>query len=337
MINIDGSMGEGGGQILRTSLGLSVVTGRPFTITNIRAGRKKPGLMRQHLTAVQAAAEISGARIAGDQLGSTQLIFEPGNVRPGVYHFAVGTAGSATLVLQTILPGLLTADGPSQITIEGGTHNPYAPPFHFLYRSFLPVLKRMGAEIQARLINYGFYPAGGGKMEIDIKPVAKLQPLELNERGKLKTIKAKAYVANLPDQIAERELSVIRARFPDVGDNVQVVRADNSPGPGNIVTIEMEYENITELITGFGEVNKRAEKVGSEVAEQARKYLASDAPVGKYLADQLMIPFALAGGGEFVTLPLSRHAQTNLEVIRLFKPSNIIVNEWQPRAYKVKF
>src|SRR5262249_21779317 len=148
MITIDGSFGEGGGQILRTSLALSLVTGQPFHIEKIRAGRKQPGLLRQHLTAVKAAAQISQAQVEGEKIGSTQLTFAPGSLMAGEYAFAVGTAGSATLVLQTILPALLRANAPSRLTLEGGTHNPFAPPFNFLTKAFLPLIRRMGARVE---------------------------------------------------------------------------------------------------------------------------------------------------------------------------------------------
>src|SRR5688572_7099138 len=164
MIRIDGSVGEGGGQILRTALSLSLATGTPFQIENIRAGRKNAGLLRQHLTAVLAAAEIGSAETAGASLGSTALTFTPKSVRGGEFRFAVGTAGSATLVFQTILPALLLAGTPSRVEIEGGTHNMAAPPFDFLKRTFLPVLRRMGANISLELKRYGFYPAGGGRL-----------------------------------------------------------------------------------------------------------------------------------------------------------------------------
>ena len=195
MISIDGSFGEGGGQILRTALGLSLVTGQPFRIEKIRAGRRNPGLLRQHLTAVKAAAKIGQAEIAGVNIGSTQLTFTPGRVAHGDYQFAVGTAGSATLVLQTILPALLVSgdqDQQTQLTIEGGTHNPFAPPFDFLSQAFLPLLERMGVRVEARLERYGFYPAGGGRIEITIKPAKRLEPIELNERGKILNRRATA-------------------------------------------------------------------------------------------------------------------------------------------------
>ena len=177
-IRIDGSIGEGGGQIPRTALGLSLVTGKPFEIKNIRAGRRKPGLLRQHLTALKAAKQISQADVRGAQIGSSEFAFSPRRVRSGEYHFAVGTAGSTTLVLQTILPALMLADGPSTVVIEGGTHNPYAPPFPFLERSFIPVLRQMGVGIDLELNRYGFYPAGGGKFTIRIDPVKQLKPME---------------------------------------------------------------------------------------------------------------------------------------------------------------
>ena len=205
-ITIDGSEGEGGGQILRTALALSLVTGRPFRIDGIRAGRRKPGLMRQHLTAVQGAAQVSGARVSGGDLGSRTLSFEPSQVRGGEYRLAVGTAGSATLVLQTVLPALLLAREPSRLTLEGGTHNPYAPPFDFLARTFLPILRRMGASIDVRLEMHGFYPAGGGRFAVAIEPCAALGRLSLLERGATR-VTARAIVASLPETIAKRELS----------------------------------------------------------------------------------------------------------------------------------
>src|ERR1051325_4105851 len=208
MITIDGSFGEGGGQILRTSLALALVTGKPFRIERIRAGRKNPGLLRQHLTAVNAAAQIGRAEVAGASIGSRELTFAPQAVTAGSYHFAVGTAGSATLVLETVLPALLIADGPSALVLEGGTHNPYAPPFDFLDKTFLPLVCMMGPRVAARLERHGFYPAGGGKFIVDIEPAARLGRIELDERGDITGRRARALIANLPRQIAERELSV---------------------------------------------------------------------------------------------------------------------------------
>src|SRR5579883_1362869 len=185
MIRIDGAYGEGGGQMLRSALSLSLVTGKPFSIENIRAKRERPGLLRQHLTAVLAAAEVGGAEITGANLGSTSLTFSPGRVKAGDYRFAVGTAGSATLVLQTVLPALMLAEGASHVSIEGGTHNTAAPPFDFLDRSFLPLIGRMGPQIRLELDRYGFYPAGGGCIRATIEPTRQLAPLDLQMRGEI--------------------------------------------------------------------------------------------------------------------------------------------------------
>ncbi len=185
MLDIDGSQGEGGGQILRTSLALSLVTGQPFRLEQIRAGRRKPGLLRQHLTAVEAAKTVGAAEAIGAEMGSRTLEFRPGAVIAGNYRFAVGTAGSATLVLQTILPPLLTASGGSTVTIEGGTHNPFAPPFDFLAGCFVPLIQRMGPRIELEMRCPGFYPAGGGKFDARIEPVKRLACFDLMTRGEI--------------------------------------------------------------------------------------------------------------------------------------------------------
>jgi len=209
MITIDGSEGEGGGQVVRNALALSLVTGRPFRIANIRGGRDKPGLMRQHLTAVEAACAIGNAECDGVAIGSSDITFRPGAVRGGDYRFAVGTAGSTGLVLQTILMPLLTAAEPSRLVLEGGTHNMMAPPFEFIARAFLPVLNRMGPRVEARLIRPGFFPRGGGRIEVDIAP-APLTPIECLERGERLDVAATAVVAGLPFEIAQRELAAAR-------------------------------------------------------------------------------------------------------------------------------
>src|SRR5262245_8429391 len=201
MVTIDGSIGEGGGQILRTALSLSLVTGKPFRIEKIRAGREKPGLLRQHLTAVNAALQIGQAKADGIIVGATELTFIPGKIVAGAYRFAIGTAGSTTLVLQTVLPALLTADGPSRLTLEGGTHNPFAPPFEFLQRTFLPVLNRMGPQVTVSLERPGFYPAGGGRFNVAIQPCERLRSVELKDRGEIQRRLAKAVVAGLPKEI----------------------------------------------------------------------------------------------------------------------------------------
>src|SRR5437762_121940 len=194
MLTIDGSFGEGGGQIIRTSLALSLITGTPFRIYNVRARRAKPGLQRQHLTAVNAAAEVGNAQVDGAQVGAREFTFRPGKVQPGAYTFDIGTAGSTTLVLQAILPPLMCAAEPSLVVLRGGTHNVHAPPYEFLARTFLPLIARMGPRVHVELVRYGFYPPGGGQFNVYIEPAAHLTPLELIARGEFKSRRARGLV-----------------------------------------------------------------------------------------------------------------------------------------------
>jgi RNA 3'-terminal phosphate cyclase (ATP) len=319
MLTIDGSQGEGGGQILRSALALSLVSGTPFRIERIRAGRARPGLMRQHLTALQAAAAVGEAEVDGAAIGAQAVVFRPKRVRAGAYRFAVGTAGSAALVLQTILLPLVVAGADSTLTLEGGTHNPHAPPFDFLAAAFLPLLRRMGAGVEARLERAGFYPAGGGRMRVDVAPRTGLRPLTLLERGALHQRRARAMLSRLPRQIGDRELAVVRARLGWADDELEVVvLGEDMAGPGNVLLLELQSEHVTEVFTGFGEVGVRAEAVAERAVAEARRYLAADVPVGPYLADQLLLPVALAGSGAYRTLPPTRHTTTNVEVIRRF-------------------
>ena len=322
MLTIDGSYGEGGGQILRTALGLSLVTGQPFRIEKIRAGRRKPGLQAQHLTAVQAAATVGAAEMEGAEIGSQNLVFHPRQVRPGDFAFAVGTAGSATLVLQTVLPALISAPRPSTLVLEGGTHNPLAPPFEFLARSFLPLLHRVGANVRAKLDRHGFFPAGGGKIRVTIEPAPKLVPLELTERGNLVEISATALLAHLPTHIAERELKVLK-RDLHLDSRALHVEEVKARGPANVVFVEAEFAHVTEVFTGFGELGVKAEIVAGRLAKDVEAYWKTDAPVGEHLADQLLLPMAVAGGGCFVTAVLSPHALTNIWVIEQFLPVRV--------------
>lgn len=337
MLPIDGSQGEGGGQIVRSSIALAMVTSTPIRVENVRAGRRKPGLMRQHLTALRAAAQVCCAEVQGDDIGSLALSFTPGDVTPGVYNFAVGTAGSATLVLQTILPALLIADGPSEITIEGGTHNPFAPPFDFLEKSFLPLVNRMGPTVEVELVRPGFYPAGGGQFIARITPAKKLTPINLVERGELKTRVAKAVVANLSGDIAKRELTKVKSNMGWPEDELQIREAKGSHGPGNILTLEVEHENVTEVFTGFGEVGRPAEAVANHAIQQCQRYLKSNAAAGEYLTDQIMLPLAIAGSGSFTSTGLSRHATTHLDLIRKFLDVRVAVSETDRHKHLVSF
>jgi RNA 3'-terminal phosphate cyclase (ATP) len=299
-------------------LALSLVTGKAFCIENIRARRQKPGLLRQHLTAVKAATEIGQAHVEGDSIGSTRLAFVPAAVRPDSYHWAIGTAGSTTLVLQTVLPCLLTADRDTEIILEGGTHNQFAPPFEFLAQAFLPIVNRMGPVAEARLERAGFYPAGGGKFRIAIHPARKLSRVDIVERGAVLRRHATGIVAQIPRRIAETEIEILKAKLSWEPGCFDIEERKDSRGPGNILLCTIESQNITEVFSGFGEMGVPAQRVASGVVDAVREYVASEAPVGRNLADQLMIPMALAGGGTFRTLPLTRHSLTNMEVIRKF-------------------
>jgi RNA 3'-terminal phosphate cyclase (ATP) len=327
MIEIDGSQGEGGGQILRSALSLAVCSGQAFRIRKIRAGRTKPGLLRQHVTAVKAAAAISDATVDGCEVNSSTLTFEPGALRPGDYSFSIGTAGSCTLVLQTVLPPLLTAAAPSVIRISGGTHNKGAPPVDFLSRAFLPLIARMGANVTLTLERYGFHPRGGGVIVAQITPVPRLRPIEIMERGERRGAFAESYVCGVPIHIAERELAVIGRRLNWTPEQLKIRGLPGEMGPGNALTVTLEHEHIVEVFTGFGEKARTAESVAEATAREVRDYLVHSAPVGHYLADQLLIPMALGGLDTFATSSPSTHFSSNAEVVALFIGRRIAVED----------
>ena len=320
MITIDGSIGEGGGQILRTALSLSLTTGKSFRMIRIRAGRKKPGLLRQHLTAVEAASKIGSAEVSGAGIGSSELTFIPGKIKSGHYQFSIGTAGSTTLVLQTLLPALITAPSPSSLILEGGTHNPFAPPFDFLEKCYLPVLNQMGPSIKVRLERHGFYPAGGGRFTVEINPAPQLKPISLLDRGEIRLKTARVLLSALPETIARRELEVLKSKCSWREEDFRVEHISGSVGPGNIILIEIICDYITEVFTGFGERGMPAEAVANEAIASMRRYLAAGVPVGEYLADQLLLPMALAQSHDFAfkTMPLTYHSLTNIQIIEQF-------------------
>jgi tRNA-splicing ligase RtcB len=333
-IEIDGSIGEGGGQILRSALALSMVTGKPCLLANIRAGRSKPGILRQHLTALRAAAEVGSGAVEGAALGSSEILFTPGPVRAGDYGFSVGTAGSTTLVLQTVLPPLLVADGVSEIVLEGGTHNPFAPPFDFFERVLLPVLERMGPRIRAKLERPGFYPAGGGLFRVTVEPAGRLSPIDLLERGEITRRRAVARVSNLPTGVAGRELSRVAESLSWRERWLEVEQVRDAAGPGNVLIVEIESENVVEQFSGFGRRGVPAERVAGEVVEEAREYLDSGAPVGRYLADQLLVPLAMAGRGSFRG-SRSRHRRRPVMKSRDLKKLGIPAGETLQRAMRI--
>jgi RNA 3'-terminal phosphate cyclase (ATP) len=319
MLVLDGAQGEGGGQIVRSALALSLCTGAPFRIDGIRANRARPGLGRQHLTAVRAAAQLGTAEVRGAQLGSTRLDFAPRAVRPGEYRFEVGTAGSTTLVYQTVLPALLTAGAPTRLTLSGGTHNPLAPPFEFIARAFNPLVERLGPRLSAELRRPGFFPAGGGEWRATIEPAARLAPFELPVRGAARGIRARVLLSGLPQHVAERELAALRDALDLAPDQCEIAER-SALSPGNAILLELIFDEVTEVISALGERGKPAESVAAAAIAEAQDYLRHTAPVGPHLADQLLLPLALAGGGSFRTGPLTLHARTNMAVIEQFLP-----------------
>lgn len=330
MIELDGAAGEGGGQILRSALTLSMVTGKPFRIDRIRARRAKPGLMRQHLTAVLAAAEICGARLEGAAVGSQSLGFVPDRIRAGDYRFAIGTAGSCTLVLQTVLPALWMADAPSMVIVQGGTHNPYAPPADFLIESWLPVLRAMGVEMDIELVRHGFYPAGGGEVRVRLNPVRQWTRLDLIDRGEHRGTHAVAIVAGVPVDVAHRELACVEKHLG--GIHAEVRQLTHGEGPGNALVLTRRYAGVSACFTGFGARGVSGESIAESVALACIRFHSSGAAVESHLADQLVLPSVLAGGGCFSTNEVSSHLRSNLETLKAFIPADIGIDESQEEA-----
>ncbi len=336
MIFIDGAEGEGGGQVLRSALSLSLATGKPFKIERIRAKRPKPGLLRQHLTAVRAAAEIGGAKASGAELCSQELVFEPTKIEGGAKSFAIGSAGSACLVVQTALPGLMAAKGSSTLSVEGGTHNQNAPCFEFLERAFLPVLNKAGAKLEIKLESHGFYPAGGGRIVLKAEP-GRCGKIEMSERGALKQIRLKALGSKIPQSIVFEELEIAKRALAAHGAEIVCEAAIvESNGPGNAFMAELDFECCAELATAFGERGVSREDVARELVRQVEELIASEACVGEHLADQLLLPMALGAGGSFTCGEPSSHTRTNIEVIKKFMDAEIICERLRDGLWAVK-
>jgi RNA 3'-terminal phosphate cyclase (ATP) len=268
-------------------------------------------------------------------MNSQTLEFRPGPVTSGHYRFAVGTAGSATLVLQTVLPSLLTASGRSTLTLEDGTHNPLAPPFDFLAHSFMPLIHRMGPSVELELRRPGFFPVGGGRIHTRIEPVKRLSKLVLDERGAIQRRQARVWLSKLHAEIAERELAVVREELRWRPDECEVEIVPHPKGPGNALVLEIECEHLTAIFTGFGERGRPAEEVAREAVDSAKVWLNANVPVDEYLADQLLLPMALSGGGSFRTTKLSLHSTTNAAVIQRFLPVPIQFQQESDLVWRV--
>jgi len=396
MIEIDGSLGEGGGQVLRSALTLAMLTGQALRITNIRARRKKPGLQAQHLAAVKAAAAISAAQVEGMIQDSTALTFAPGDVQPGDYRFDIGTAGATSLVLQTIflplalcnlagaglltvppaaptagaglltvppaaptagagLPtvppaaptagaglltvppaaptagaGLLTVPpSASEITLIGGTHVPWSPCFHYLDLQWLPFMHRIGFDTTLKLLLAGFYPQGNGQIRARIEPIKTLAPLDLPERGGLKGIRGISAVANLDMSIAERQQKRALNRLQGRHSRIDIELLDlPARAKGAFLLLQAEFKRSSACYFGLGALGKPAERVADEAVDGLEAFLAGNGAIDQYLADQLLLPLALASGeSRFRTAQVTQHLLTNAEVIRAFGAAEIKIEQ----------
>lgn len=332
MITIDGSFGEGGGQILRTSLALAAITGESVTIDNIRANREKPGLRPQHLTGALAVAEICDAKVAGADVGSRKLVFRPGKIQPGSYEFDVSkiraSAGSTSLVLQTVLWPLAISGKKSHVTIKGGTHVPFAPTFNYIDDTFIPTIAEMGLHCQCSIKRAGYYPTGGGEIHLDIAGIDGLKPVSFVDTQKPFQIYLTSAVSKLPIGIAERQLNTASDRLIAMGLRFEEsVKEYPSGGPGTLVFISLRSGQARAGFQSLGALRKRAEKVADEACDELDAYLRADMALDKHLADQLIIPMALAqGNSEFTTAEITLHLMTNIAVVEKFLPVHFHVS-----------
>lgn len=337
MIEIDGSFGEGGGQILRTALSLSCLFNKSFRIFNIRKSRKKPGLMPQHLTCVKAAQLLSNAEVSGDSLGSTELLFKPRTIKGGEFFFDIGTAGSTSLLLQTLIPSLIFLKQKSTLTLKGGTHVPFSPSYNYISEVFAPILRIIGIEISLSIESYGFYPKGGGKIKVEVYPAEEIFPIMIKERGEISYLAGVSGVGNLPLTIAERQKKAAIEKILESGINIPT-RIDlldcPTPGQGTFLFIrpvtELSMQQRKEVsLSGFdalGQRGKRAEEVAEEAAREFIDYYFSGAAFDKHLADQIVLYLSLCKEESYFTTHLiTNHLITNLYIIKLFTDCKYIV------------
>jgi len=331
-LRIDGDYGEGGGQILRTALSLSCVLKRPVEIVNIRKGRKVPGLQPQHLTSTNACKQISGAQTEGNALQSTNLRFSPAETKGGDFAFDVAekksSAGSTSLVLQTLLLPLARCDSASSVRVLGGTHVPWSPPFHYLKHVFAPVMEKIGVRISLRIDRWGWYPQGRGEISCSIQPASAFSGLQLTERGKPVRLTGISAVSNLPDSIGERQknqaMDVLKPK--GFSPQIELVQAP-SIGQGTFLFLEAEFENTVAGFAALGERGKRAEKVADEACDDFLRFVHSDAAVDSHLADQLIPYLALAKEpSTFTVSNITKHLLTNIWVVKQFLQTEIKVD-----------
>lgn len=327
-------MGEGGGQVLRSSLALAIATGRAVSFTNIRAGRKKPGLQAQHLASVRAAASICSAHVEGAAVGARALRFTPNAVVGGTHRIDIGTAGATSLVAHTVIPALIATRTRATLMITGGTHVPMSPPFEHLALAYAPALAHVGARVTARLEAHGFYPEGGGRIVVDVDIDVDASPtrLEILARGPIRVQRLVVVAGTrIPAHVADREAGVVKKGLA----RVDAVEHVNPPRAGNAVAFIVDGTHVTDVFSAVGARGVPAELVAGDVVDEVRKFLDAGVPVGEHLADQLLLPMALACGGSFVTLAPTLHATTNAEVIKRFVDVDITFTPVEGSAVRV--
>jgi RNA 3'-phosphate cyclase len=340
-IKIDGSYGEGGGQILRTALAFSSILGVPIIIHRIRAGRKNPGLQAQHLKGVEALACITAAQIEGASLGSERVIFIPQKICPGEFRFEVGTAGSVTLLLQALLPPLCLAKGSSHLTLVGGTHVEWSPPFHYFTEILFPTLRSMGISVRADIERWGWYPEGGGVIRVDIEPGSQMKSISLLDRGPIRRIWGISAISNLPRHVAERQKDEALKRIErEMKIDAEITVLDDAPsiGQGSFLFLSAESEGTIAGFSSLGKRGKPAEKVAEEAVMSLKDYMASEKCIDPHLADQLIPFLALAKGNSgFTTTQITEHLLTNLWVVGLFSKVKISKSGDKGSGGKVEF
>jgi RNA 3'-terminal phosphate cyclase (ATP) len=340
LVELDGSHGEGGGQILRSALALSILTGRPFKLVNIRANRARPGLQPQHLMCVRAAGTICNGKYKGGSIGSAVLVFEPGPVRPGGYTFNIGTAGATSLVLHTVyLPLALKCDQPSEIIVTGGTHNQHAPCYHFLETTWAAYLRRLGIEVAVEMIRPGFYPRGGGEIRAHIKPCARVGGLSLMSCPELTTAGGFSAYAGLPESVGRRQARRMTVRLKSQGVESHIPLEEwQAANPGTVAAVLFRQAPVPPLFFGLGERGKPAEAVADEAVEEAIAFREARCPVDPHSADQLLLPLAFSpDASEYRTSQVTRHTITNSSTIRLFveRPIEVEAMEGQPGVVRL--
>ncbi len=339
MIELDGSKGEGGGQILRSALTLSIMTGKPFKLINVRANRSKPGLQPQHLMCVRAASAICNGSYKGGSIGSAVLNFEPGTVKPGKYTFSIGTAGATSLVLQTIyLPLSLRCDQSSEIIITGGTHNKHAPCYHFLETTWAAYMARLGIKVELRMIRPGFYPRGGGEIHAIVHSCSKVNGLTLTDRTEITTAGGFSAYAGLPESVGRKQARRLSVRLKSQGIESHIpIEEWQAANPGTVAAIIYRQTPVPTLFFGLGERGKPSEAVADDAANEALAFRDTNCPVDPHSADQILLPLVFRRSvSEYRTSQVTRHLTTNIETVRKFVDRSIKVDAEEGEAGIVK-